>query len=250
MYACKSCKYWRNQIKCDGCVKKRNNDKHRERKKENRVECDVLKKDGYKCTNESEKKINNKNVCKKHSLNKILDLVFWSEKNSSKFCFGCKRFLHPTKYDVGKATCIDCSNRYKEVKNEIKKEDKQLCLIKDCDFEAIICKLSNPPTKNEINEIAIKNNIDGVYQDFCGKHQVTGWGLSLLDEHKKPCKNYTRGCRKILDENDKSRCKECLDKDNKQEKERRDKDKEECKAKNNGVTKICIYCRNIKLDNF
>jgi recombinational DNA repair protein RecR len=48
MYVCNSCKGWRNKEHCQVCVKKRSNDTFRKKKRENRAECDVLKKDGTK----------------------------------------------------------------------------------------------------------------------------------------------------------------------------------------------------------
>src|SRR5437870_432420 len=62
-YVCLSCGGWRTNKKCYSCVKKYEREKERlaEKRKE-RTECDVLKSCGVKCSSESYKVVNGKNI--------------------------------------------------------------------------------------------------------------------------------------------------------------------------------------------
>ena len=110
-------------------------------------------------------------------------------------CNGCKKMYY---FEGDLRTCKNCRDRGKN--NKIKqKETIVLCLKDGCKFK-----------KSDEN-------------DYCGKHQICLFENETKDLNQKTCYNYIRGCRSQLDmDYGFSRCPDCLKKDRKQEKEKRD----------------------------
>jgi hypothetical protein len=271
IYVCNSCNGWRTANKCYMCVKKRERDKKaRELKREQRIECDVLKHDGTKCTDESIKCTNGNNICLRHDKIDYKDLFFFKNKDNGKNCSGCRRFLNIDKFD-NREQCIECNirakgnnisnNNIQNIEKKIKvdlslqknimenntiEKSINLCKFEECRFEAIRNKIK---TQEDGNILKKNNGLEEIFGNYCGNHQLEGWKIKNEKDEKKVCSNYIRGCRNVLDENGKSKCRNCLDIDNQREKTRREKEKENAKEKEkelnkdkNNTVKICSHC--------
>lgn len=89
---------------------------------------------------------------------------------------------------------------------------------------------------------------------YCGKHQLCVFEDETKYMNKKVCSNYVRGCRAQLELDYKhSRCQECLEKDRKRDKNKRDVVLEKNNANNKVAlsTKFCTSCcKELSVDNF
>lgn len=90
---------------------------------------------------------------------------------------------------------------------------------------------------------------------FCYNHKIDNFLLDVKQANKKPCRNYIRGCRNMLDISGKSACETCLVDERVKDKERRDKKRIQINEnnKNNNIL-ICEECNDeyatIQLEKF
>lgn len=111
-------------------------------------------------------------------------------------CVHCKKYF---KKGNG-LTCENCQNYAKRPK--LPKANIVKCEYNGCNNKA-------------------KQNGETFYELFCGKHTGEAWKMTCQSQQKKECANYIRGCREMIDLNQKQKCKKCLKKDRMNDKKRR-----------------------------
>lgn len=177
---CKRCKKISETLneknKCLTCTNRQQ--RMIEKRKENKKKCEWINQKGEPCPF---KTMENESFCKHHLKykNQILSNLIkcstcrnmFEQKNNEKICNKCK--------EISK-------------QNRIKFREKQhLC-------EAIVKSTGKQCSYKSISE----NN-------YCKKHQTYRKIKELEENGFKLCRNKTRGCTNILDEDDKSKCKTC-----------------------------------------
>jgi hypothetical protein len=126
--------------------------------------------------------------CKLHQY-----MVEYSQEmiDSAKLCTGCKKMRY---FAAESKTCEQCRARDKSKYKKIVTK----CAHPECEFK-----------RSEENE-------------YCGKHQLHVFINETLKLGKKVCYDHIRGCRAQLDLSYPfSKCRECLDKENATDRERR-----------------------------
>ena len=248
-YVCSSCLGWRTKDKCYHCIDKRNNAKDAKKKK--RIECDVLKNDGTKCTEEMYKIINEKKICKRHLQYGYSNLAFFENKDNLIHCILCSKFKEINEMDkTEKNKCIECKERIDLLKEKVKERKYDICKVNDCKYKAVKYK-----SKEEIINMLEENKLGECYGNYCGHHQLEGWKNKQERSNKKVCPNYIRGCREILDLHSLNKyCEKCREKRREGEKKLNDKNKDETKEKeeeelkkklndkNKDGAKVCPHC--------
>lgn len=138
--------------------------------------CKGKDKHGNPCINHP---VNYTKFCNFHDY-----MISYTEEmmNNLTSCSGC----HLAKYLGDFKTCNDCKERSR-LNREKAKEKIVLCIYDNCIFK-----------KSKEN-------------DYCGKHQLAFWKKTVeKNDTKKVCYGYLRGCRQLLDIDDKySNCKNC-----------------------------------------
>jgi hypothetical protein len=143
-------------------------------------------------------------------------------------CNGCKKMYY---FANEQRTCENCRERAKSNKVK-KKETIILCSKEGCKF-----KKSND-------------------NDYCGKHQICLFEDETNELNKKLCYNYIRGCRtQLKTDYGFSRCPECLEKERKNNRERRrtvENTNTDPPLENNiRTSKYCTTCcRDLSFDKF
>lgn len=180
------------------------------------------------CRNKS---INSTNFCKLHQY--MCDYTPEMLTNLN-LCKGCNKMYY---FENNHKTCENCRTR---IKNK-EKHTVILCKKNGCKFK-----------KSNENE-------------YCGKHQIYIFIDETINQGKKICKNYIRGCKAQLEMNYKfSKCEDCLHTDRIKDNINRNNAKEQninidktikvcttcckqydiCKFKSNNIeTKTCESCR-------
>jgi hypothetical protein len=232
---CSGCKLWDLTItsgpRCDKCIKLAK--EARKKKKADRIECDALLENGKKCTYEA---LEDTKFCKRHSKNNNTNTI--DDANDLKFCSGCKKMLSDEHFDEN-VRCITCNERSKKNNEKKKKDRNNLQKCKKCNDQALKNK------KYDSNKILNNTKLTQVYDDYCGKHQLDAWKDEVSAMDQKVCQGLNHyGCREILELDDKARCRDCLDKDNKKEQNTRDKKSSGDKyvQKDNTKYKVCSTC--------
>jgi hypothetical protein len=145
-------------------------------------------------------------------------MVSYSQEMLSQLelCKGCKKMYY---FEDCTKTCEKCRDRGKSSKETLK-DSVVLCSKSECKFK-----------RSAENE-------------YCGKHQLCLFEDETKALGKKTCCNFIRGCRSQLELNYKfSRCKECLEKDRKKDKDRRKKvESENDLIVHDRTTKFCTTC--------
>jgi len=182
MDICMRCKHFVKKLETKReCLKCTDSRKQYGKKKKRKLldkKCEWLNRHDKRCVF---KKINDTNYCKNHQ---YVNNYTQEMKDNSKKCVGCVKY----KYFENFNTCNECRKR--SSKNRIIEINKK-----------IICKLCKFK--------ALKNG-------YCGNHQLQYWKMNIeKDSTKKVCKNYIRGCRKILNiDKEYSLCRQCRYKKN------------------------------------
>lgn len=183
----------RGSIKCKAC--KLQLEKSRQKKKE------LSNKEGKKCSWINQKgkpcpwKVKgNVLYCKRHS---IYEGIYQpSDIPFLKKCSGCKNLFRPLKKE-GKTIlkrCETCTKRSRIVNASIKENNKKK---KKC-IAMIQTKGNMKCTFN-----ALEND------DYCEKHQRYKKHQQFIQQGKRVCKNWTRGCFHILTTDDIASCAMC-----------------------------------------
>jgi hypothetical protein len=168
------------------------------------------------------------------------DIIYsYEDVEEFKWCSTCRNYNNPDNFIGGLCSkCYDISNQNRKKEREIKKNNER-CKYEECEYEAIKYKVS---TEEDGIIIAKKNNLDNVFGNYCGKHQVYAWIKKMIREGKKVCAGWEHhGCRVILENDSKSKCQDCLNLDNQREKNRQENaklNKKEKKINNNGKPKM------------
>ncbi len=134
----------------------------------------------------------------------------------SRICSCCKKMYY---FGDGRKICDKCAERSKN--NRVKaRETVELCAKESCEYK-----------RSDENK-------------YCNFHQLQLFVDETVNENKKVCKGYIRGCRSKLDVSyELSKCKECLENDRLKDKNRRDRAKAiEFDA---SVEKLCNTCCKI-----
>ena len=178
--------------------------------------------------------VNDTKCCKNHQ---YLQQYGGEELKNMIICTGCKKCFHSS---TGSKTCDICKNRNKVNCN---KKVTISCAKEGCKFK-----------KSKDNK-------------YCGIHQVCIFLDDVKERGMKACNRYTRGCRNVLDLNDKySNCENCREmireKDRQHREEKKsvevviEKDQKQCptcyEVYNNSlfigvkgdVVKTCKHCRD------
>jgi len=183
--------------------------------------CKWSTKKGKNCTF---KALTNTTCCKRHQE--------WEEISPDnpdlKRCPSCRN-LFLTKET--KKTCDKCKKRgiINQKKERIKKhENSKKCI-------GFVSK-----TKEPCKHYALKDD------DYCGDHQKLKKYI-ILSKNNKVCTNWIRGCFNILEENDKSSCKDCKKRESEKDKKRRNLRKEKALSHNSVIKEdlMCILCNSI-----
>jgi hypothetical protein len=142
---------------------------------------------------------------------------------NQELCKGCNKMYYFGNQELH--TCTKCQERC-EKNREKKKETKILCKKEGCQFK-----------RSKIN-------------DYCLKHQICLLENEVKEEGKKLCINYVRGCRSRLESNyPYSRCENCLEKDRKNDYEKRHNIINNTQVKENH--KLCTFCcKEHPIENF
>ncbi|ATZ80565.1 hypothetical protein BMW23_0518 [Bodo saltans virus] len=222
---CSQCELWSRTVSnehktCDKCNEtiKKICSKKKEKRKEERKECDVIISSGNKCDKEMKQVIDGNNICAIHLRHG--NYYFYKDKAKLKFCTMCNKYLPLDLFDGG--LCKKCKNtgenNKKKTRIENTKEENK-CKHEKCNFANISRKKYDNFEKNEIMK---KNKLEKIYSDYCVLHQLEAWKNEVNDNGKKVCYDYNHhGCRKVLEKNDKMRCGDCIEKDNVYEEKRK-----------------------------
>lgn len=166
-----------------------------------------------------------KKCCKRHSRWEDIS----PENSDLKKCSGCKNLFITTEI---RKTCDKCKKYAEKDRKKEKKKDKNKDKKKCVGF--------NLKTKLPCKHFALDSD------DYCGEHQKLK-KFTELSKNGKVCTNWIRGCFNILDENDKSACKDCKKMQNEKDRKRY-KLKQEKAISYNLVIKedsMCIVCNSI-----
>jgi hypothetical protein len=141
--------------------------------------------------------------------------------NQLQLCKGCKKMYYFENDDV--KTCDNCRTRDK---SKYKKE-------------IILCKKDGCKSKkSEENE-------------YCGKHQIHIFINETINNGKKICKNYIRGCKEQLNpEYTFSKCNICLEKDRIKDSKNRNKVKEYNKNIKSNKKHCTTCCKEYDISEF
>jgi hypothetical protein len=229
--ACGRCNRWIDEDPCVHCQKDYQDKKGTTKKdieKENRDECYAMIKRNY---NETPRKcksaIVNSNSTKFDSLLKLFNIndeyyINWIKENNIlcdihlqkylgemyenyliyshadfdtfKWCSTCRNYKNPDNFIGG--LCIGCFEKSEEnrlIEIEARKLNER-CKYEGCAFEAIKYKLK----MQDYDEEKKKHNLDNVYEDYCGNHQVYAWVQETNNNGKKVCSGWEHnGCRVV-----------------------------------------------------
>lgn len=162
-------------------------------------ECYALMQTSERCTL-SKHGDSNSYYCKRHEYWKEYDMYpevegFNREKilQLLQQCSSCKNYF-PKKENELTLVCQKCQERKKQKKENVSSKEVVKCLLDKCVFKA-------------------SGKGGEYYELFCGKHTAEAWKMVCEKENKKPCAQYVRGCRIMLEKNGMLKCKDCLQKD-------------------------------------
>jgi len=182
--------------------------------------CIAIENDGTQCSNY---KKDNSNLCGKHK-NKKVTVITEITVDTVK-CVGCHNLFED---DNNYKTCIKCRNRGKA-----NREKDKLNKINEPKIELPKCKA-----------IIKKSRCcsDATNNDLCEKHQEYEEGNHCLSKYVTECKYKMKTLPPDITT---SSCPECLERDNKAEKSRKNKLLEQNKIlRENGINeRICLECK-------
>lgn len=144
--------------------------------------------------------------------------------NALTICSGCKKaFFHETN-----KTCECCCSRGK-TNRTVQKNKVVPCAHEKCNYK-----------KSKDNK-------------YCKLHQIYLWVDEVHESGHRPCTQFIRGCREIIEENSiHKRCDSCRSKEREKDQDKRDNAKQaNAEQAENATTKHCTTCgKEYPLDSF
>jgi len=183
------------------------------------IKCKWTNNKGEPC---SWKALSNKKCCKRHSQWEDIS----PDNTDLKKCSGCRNLFITKKLSK---TCDKCK------KNAIKKRQD----FKDKKKNSNKCVGFKLNTTIPCKHFALDND------DYCGEHQKLK-KYNMLSKNNKVCVNWIRGCFNVLDENDKSSCKNCKKKQNEKDRKRYKLKQDNALLHNSNNNELmCVSCNSI-----
>jgi len=181
------------------------------------MKCSGKSRQGNDCRNNS---LLDKQYCKNHIYMETYEPYMLQQLVP---CSSCKHMV----YLENSKICEACKIRGKQ-QRDTARELVILCAKKDCKFK-----------KSSLNA-------------YCNKHQIHHFLDTVRENNKKPCTQYIRGCRNVLNnDNEYKKCEECREKERTSDKTKREKVREKNEQSTQIEQKCCTTCgKEQVIENF